>query len=114
MMAAKGVLFKLPPICRYTACSPPCFRLPGFGLNEGASPFRLQPAAKTSAWTSCQVDGRKVSPGTFSPGFCVKWEVEHATWHAFAGIPCQVDSMRCHLTRFGMLWKVLPVEEGAP
>lgn len=82
MMAAKGVLFKLPPICRYTACSPPCFRLPGFGLNEGASPFRLQPAAKTSAWTSCQVDGRKVSPGTFSPGFCVKWEVEHATWHA--------------------------------
>ena len=78
-MAAKGVLFKLPPICRYTACSPPCFRLPGFGLNEGASPFRLQPAAKTSAWTSCQV-----------------------------------DSMRCHLPRFGMLWKVLPVEEGAP
>ena len=82
MMVAKGVLFKLPPICRYTACSPPCFRLPGFGLNEGASPFRLQPAAKTSAGTLCQVDGRKVSPGTLSRENRGRWKAGNATWHA--------------------------------
>ena len=111
MMAAKGVLFKLPPICRYTACSPPS------GLNEGAPPFRLLPAAIRSACTPCQVDSmrcylahfrrdsvaggqREMLPGTLLQGYRVRWSARNATWNAFVGKPCQVDSMRCYLEHF--------------
>ena len=43
---------------------------------------------------------RERLPETLSRGFRARWAAEKDTWHAFAGIPCQVGSKRCYLTRF--------------
>ena len=43
---------------------------------------------------------RSLPPGTLLQGFRARWTVGKATWNAFAGIPCQVDGRKGHLTRF--------------
>ena len=40
------------------------------------------------------------TPDMLLRGFRARWAAEKDTWHAFAGIPCQVGSKRCYLTRF--------------
>ena len=86
--------------CRCTACSPPCCSLPASGLNEGAPPFRLLPAAKKSAGTLCQVDGRKSYLERFRGNSVPGGRQEDVTWNAFAGIPCQVGGRKSYLERF--------------
>ena len=39
-------------------------------------------------------------PGTLSREYRGRWAAGRDTWNAFAGIPCQVGSKRCYLTRF--------------
>ena len=43
---------------------------------------------------------RSLPLGTLSQGFRVRWEAGRDTWHAFAEIPCQVGSGKCHLEHF--------------
>ena len=43
---------------------------------------------------------RSLPPGTLLQENRGRWTAGKATWNAFAGIPCQVDSKRCYLTRF--------------
>ena len=43
---------------------------------------------------------REETPGTLSQEFRGRWEARKVTWNAFAGIPWQVGSKRCYLTRF--------------
>ena len=40
------------------------------------------------------------TPGTLSREYRARWTAKKDTWNAFAGIPCQVGSKRCYLTRF--------------
>ena len=43
---------------------------------------------------------RSLPPGTLLRGFRARWTAGKAIWNAFAGIPCQVDGRKGHLTRF--------------
>ena len=43
---------------------------------------------------------RDGTPGTLSREFRARWKAGKNTWNAFAGIPCQVDGRKGHLTRF--------------
>ena len=43
---------------------------------------------------------RERLPGTLSREYRARWAAGKDTWNAFAGIPCQVGSKRCYLTRF--------------
>ena len=84
--------------------------------------FRARWKAGRDTWNAlagipCQVEGGKrhlerfcgntvpggrqeETPGTLSREFRARWKAGKATWNAFAGIPCQVDSGKRHLEHF--------------
>ena len=84
--------------------------------------FRARWTAGSDTWNTfagipCQVDGKKrhlehfrrnsvlggrqeETPGTLSQENRGRWTAGKATWNAFAGIPCKVDSGKRHLEHF--------------
>ena len=62
--------------------------------HDGSKGCFVQTAAKTSAGTLWQVDGRNETPGTLLWGFRSRWTAGKDTWNTFAGIPCQVEGRK--------------------
>ena len=79
MMAAKGVLFKLPPKHRQGRCG-----------RWTAGMRHLAHFCGDSV-----AGGRQgKTPGTLSREFRARWKAENDTWNAFAGIPWQVEGRK--------------------
>ena len=69
-------------------------------LHASCYKLLICPAEKPRHYIMHETSKRSLPPETLSREYRARWTVGKATWNAFAGIPCQVDSGKRHLEHF--------------